>query len=163
MNTAPKTGFKSLAEFRRFLEAERAAGKSWRVIRDGHFPRASHTTLSAISRGRDPKTPRVLAQLGLPAYGLAPVCASCGGVHTLKRCPKAIKERRVKYYGEKGTLKANPAREYMAVCAVDNCGCLEVVHSGRRLAVKYLKESGWARRRIGWVCQRHARIKEKIR
>ena len=28
MNTAPKTGFKSLAEFRRFLEAERAAKKS---------------------------------------------------------------------------------------------------------------------------------------
>ena len=120
-------------------------------------------TLEIIAPTVEEALAQGLAQLGLPAYGLAPVCASCGGVHTLKRCPKAIKERRVKYYGEKGTLKANPVREYMAVCAVDNCGCLEVVHSGRRLAVKYLKESGWARRRIGWVCQRHARIKEKTR
>ena len=55
-------------------------------------------------------------------------------------------------YGTKGTLLANPIREYMVVCANDECDCMEVIHYNRTMAVFEFKKSGWRYRKHGWVC-----------
>lgn len=44
--------------------------------------------LSSIAAGREPKDAHVRAILHLPALALAPVCVTCGEVHTSRRCVK---------------------------------------------------------------------------
>ncbi len=64
-------------------------------------------------------------------------------------------------YGSKGTLLANPVKEYMAVCANDACDCYEVIHWGRRLAVKSFRKYGWRKRKRGWICPKCAAQKKE--
>lgn len=65
---------------------------SWREIASMEdYEGISHATLSAIARGRDPKSPAIRCKLGLPALAPAPVCPVHGVVHVSRRCPVARK------------------------------------------------------------------------
>ena len=61
---------------------------SWREIAKlPEFQGIPAGTLCSISKGFEPKNPKVRVQLGLSAQALAPVCPTCGVVHVTKRCP----------------------------------------------------------------------------
>jgi len=64
------------------------SGMSWREIANlPEFQGIPAGTLCSISKGFEPKNPKVRVQLGLSAQALAPVCPTCGVVHVTKRCP----------------------------------------------------------------------------
>lgn len=87
LGSRPKGSVQTLYALRSRLVSARATGMTWRAIA-AHFPGVPAATLCAIAKhGRDPKSPRIRAALGLPTYADAPVCPVHGVVHA-GRCPR---------------------------------------------------------------------------
>lgn len=65
----------------------------WRKVSEKHNG-VSAGTLCSISKGYDPKSKTLCKKLNIPYYAPAPVCVTCGEVHTTKRCTKVKRQAR---------------------------------------------------------------------
>ena len=66
---------------------------SWRAVSIRFGCKIPAGTLCAVAGGREPKHPEHRKLLGLPAYGWAAVCPTCGEIHLRRTCPKTTKPR----------------------------------------------------------------------